>query len=132
MYQVFFSFIAQFKTFVRKVIKCNKLFDDVFKGDLLCFSIFSVKYIMLQCLMFIFNVAKVSNNKVNICRGNICEQILQASVCTKRSNSFQQFFYSCDSVMSQCARFPYMVICFRHATASDDIMQPMLLHEDTC
>lgn len=39
--------------------------DARFKGDPTCFSLFFVVYIMLQCQMYMFNVANISNNEVN-------------------------------------------------------------------
>lgn len=46
----------------------------VFKWHLLCFSLLSIIYIMLQCWMFILNMVKVSNNEVNVYRCNPREQ----------------------------------------------------------
>lgn len=61
--------------------------------------------------MFILNVAKVSNNEVNSCDSIPCQQTPQVSYHSQYSG--QTSFYSGHSMMSQCAGFPYMVICFR-------------------
>ena len=81
----------------------------MFKGDLLYFSLFSVIYIMLQCRMFILNVAKVSNNEVNVYRSNPCEQKAQASDGSECSVS-NSFFYFQPEPTSACDGFLYMVI----------------------
>ena len=43
------------------------------------FNPYFQSYIMLQSWMFILNVAKVSNNEVNVCRSNLCGQKAPAS-----------------------------------------------------
>lgn len=62
-------------------------FFSTFKGDLLCFSEFYVLYTVLQWWVFVLNVAKVSNNEVNVRKSNPCEQISQALDQSKYSVS---------------------------------------------
>lgn len=38
---------------------------------------------MLQCQMFILNVAKISNDEVNVCKSDPREQKAQASDCSE-------------------------------------------------
>lgn len=57
------------------------------------FLMFShIMYIVLQFRMFILNMVKVSNNEVNICRSDPCEQKAQASDCSEHLVS-NVFFY---------------------------------------
>ena len=76
--------------------------------------LFSDIYIMLQCQIFMLKVADVSNNKVNVCSSNPCEQKAAASGCSERSVS-NVFFYFQPELTSVCDGFLYMDICYVHS-----------------
>ena len=86
-----------------------------FKGDLFCFSLFPVIYIMLQCWIFILNVAKVSNNEVNVCKSNPCEQKAQVSDCSEHQ-VFKGFFLILHQLTSARRGCLNMVICSSHSS----------------
>ena len=61
-----------------------------------------------------FNVAKVSNNEVNICRSNPYEQKAPASDCSEHSVS-NGFFYFQPKLTPVRDGFLYMDICYMHS-----------------
>ena len=62
----------------------------------------------------VLKVASVSNNEVNVCRGNPCEQKSQASDCSEHSVS-NSFFYFQPEPTSTHDGFLCMIICSTHS-----------------
>ena len=78
------------------------------------FLIFRHIYKMSQYWMFMLKVADVSNNEVNVCSSNPCEQKAAASDCSECSVS-NSFFYFQPEPTSTHDGFLYMVICSTHS-----------------
>jgi len=67
--------------------------------------------------MFILNVTKVSNNEVNVCRSNPCEQKALASEWSEHSVS-NSFFYFQPELTLAHGGFLYMV----HADCASSLL----------